>query len=90
MQNKRINNKGFVLIETLAVTVFAASIFFFLFKSVAPLMGYYNTRMEQMGNIDAIFNNYNVRKFLYRDEYFNNKSTANDSKSIKSLPNGYT
>jgi len=73
----RINSKGFILIETLAVTVFAASIFVFLFKSVAPLMGYYNTRMEQMGNIDSVFNNYTLRKFIYRDEYFNNASEEN-------------
>ena len=90
MDFRRINSKGFVLIETLAVTVFAASIFFFLFKSVAPLMGYYNNRVEQMGNVDAIFNTYNVRKFLYRDEYFNNASAANDNKAIKNLPKGYT
>jgi hypothetical protein len=79
----RINSKGFILIETLAVTVFAASIFVFLFKSVAPLMGYYNTRMEQMGNIDSVFNNYTLRKFIYRDEYFNNPSAQNFNSSNK-------
>ena len=81
----RINKKGFILIETLAVTVFAASIFVFLFKSVAPLLGYYNNRMEQLGNIDSVFNNYNLRKFVYRDEYFNNNSSDNNNVAIKNL-----
>jgi hypothetical protein len=68
-----LNRKGFVLIETLAVTVFAATIFVFLFKSVVPIMSIYDAKVDQIGNIDAVYNNYLVRKFLYNDEYYNNR-----------------
>ena len=49
-----LNKKGFVLIETLAVTVFAATIFVFLFKSVVPIMGIYDTKIDQIGAVIPI------------------------------------
>ena len=74
-----LNKKGFVLIETLAVTVFAATIFVFLFKSVVPIMSIYDAKVDQIGNIDAVYNNYLIRKFLYNDEYYNNRGGGNQS-----------
>lgn len=74
-----LNRKGFVLIETLAVTVFAATIFVFLFKSVVPIMSIYDAKVDQIGNIDAVYNNYLVRKFLYNDEYYNNRGGGNQA-----------
>ena len=79
-----LNKKGFVLIETLAVTIFAATIFVFLFKSVVPIMGIYDAKIDEIGNIDAVYNNYNLRKFLYNDECYNNKCDGN-SDAIKNL-----
>ena len=63
-----LNKKGFVLVETLSVTIFAATIFVFLFKSVVPIMGIYDAKIDEIGNIDAVYNNYNIRKYLYNDE----------------------
>ena len=72
-----LNKKGFVLIETLSVTIFAATIFVFLFKSVVPIMGIYDTKIDQVGNIDAAYNNYHIRQMVYKDECFNNKCDGN-------------
>jgi competence protein ComGC len=38
---KRINQKGFVLLETLIVTVFVMSIFVFVYRNSVPMMGQY-------------------------------------------------
>ncbi len=72
-----LNKKGFVLIETLSVTIFAATIFVFLFKSVVPIMGLYDTKIDQLGNIDAAYNNYHVRQLVYDDDCFNNTCEGN-------------
>ena len=79
-----LNKKGFVLIETLAVTVFAATIFVFLFKSVVPIMSIYDTKIDQIGNIDAAYNNYHIRQLVYNDDCFNNKCDGNQD-AIKNL-----
>ena len=79
-----LNKKGFVLIETLAVTVFAATIFVFLFKSVVPIMGIYDAKIDQIGNIDAAYNNYHIRQLVYNDECFNKKCDGNED-AIKNL-----
>ena len=79
-----LNKKGFVLIETLAVTVFAATIFVFLFKSVIPIMSIYDAKIDQIGNIDAAYNNYHIRQLVYNDECFNNKCDGNED-AIKNL-----
>ena len=72
-----LNKKGFVLIETLSVTIFAATIFVFLFRSVVPIMGIYDTKIDQLGNIDAAYNNYHVRQLVYDDDCFNNTCDGN-------------
>jgi len=79
-----LNKKGFVLVETLSVTIFAATIFVFLFKSVVPIMGIYDAKIDEIGNIDAVYNNYNIRKYLYNDECYNNKCDGNTD-AIKNL-----
>ncbi len=79
-----LNKKGFVLIETLSVTVFAATIFVFLFKSVVPIMSIYDTKIDQIGNIDAAYSNYHIRQMIYNDECFNNKCDDNQD-AIKNI-----
>lgn len=52
--NKFINNKGFVLVETLVVSVFVVTVFTFLYINVLPLIGSY----EEEVNYDSIDTKY--------------------------------
>jgi hypothetical protein len=36
-------------------------------------MGIYDTKIDQIGNIDAVYNNYHVRKMIYNDDCYNNR-----------------
>lgn len=52
--NKIMNNKGFVLVETLVVSVFVVTVFTFLYINVIPLVGSY----EEEENYDSIDTKY--------------------------------
>lgn len=52
--NKIMNNKGFVLVETLVVSVFVVTVFTFLYINVIPLVGGY----EEEENYDSIDTKY--------------------------------
>ena len=49
---KKLNNGGFVLVETLIVSVFVMSIFSILYNNFFPLMGEYEKR-EVYVDVDA-------------------------------------
>ena len=51
---KRIKQKGFVLLETLIVTVFVMSIFVFVYRSSVPMMGQYE-KMQNFDDIDSVY-----------------------------------
>lgn len=68
--NKFINNKGFVLVETLVVSVFVVTVFTFLYINVLPLIGSY----EEEVNYDSIDTKYignlarnNLKHYLSND-----------------------
>ena len=44
MKNKRLNNSGFVLVETLIVAVAVSAIFAMVFKHFYPIIGEYERR----------------------------------------------
>ena len=67
-----INKKGFVLTETLVVTVFLVSIFTFIYVSIVPLMGKYEDMTNRKANIDIVYKLYAIRKMIYKD---NNRSS---------------
>ena len=67
-----MNKKGFVLTETIIVTVFIVTIFTFVFSSVFPLIGTYEDLAEREENIDILYKLYNIRKMI------NNDSSKND------------
>lgn len=58
------NNKGFVLTETLVVTVFLVTIFTFIYVSIIPLMGRYEDLISRERDIDVVYKLYNIRKML--------------------------
>ena len=63
-----LNKKGFVLTETLMVTVFIVTIFTFIYTSIIPLFGRYRDMAEREQNIDIIYKLYGIRKFIKADK----------------------
>ncbi len=51
---KRLNNKGFILVETLIVAVFIMTIFVFVYRNSIPMMGQYE-KMETFDDIDSVY-----------------------------------
>lgn len=88
---KKLNSKGFVLMETLIVAVFVVSIFTFLYSTMVPLTAYYESRNIQENNLGNLYKVYNIRNHIYKydmeryDSIFqNNYGTYNCSLSSKS------
>lgn len=54
---KKMNNKGFALVETLIVSVFVMGIFTVMFTNFLPMMGEYEKR-EKYDDIDSVYNTY--------------------------------
>ena len=75
------NKKGFVLTETLVVTVFLIAIFTFVYVSIIPLFGKYEDMAYRDADIDIVYKLYSIRKMIANDS---NKDTilANEFKRI--------
>lgn len=70
-----MNKKGFVLIETLVVTIFTLFIFTVLYNSVVPLLGKYE-ELSFYDDVDTTYDLYHVRKMVLRDtNYLGIKTT---------------
>lgn len=73
---KKINNKGFMLAELLAVTVVILVIFTAIYINFYPTMGEYENRISY-NDIDSTYDSYYFKVFLLK--YFDsNKTTEND------------
>ena len=62
-----MNKKGFVLTETLMVTVFIIVIFTFVYTAVIPLFGIYRDKADRENNIDIAYKLYHIRKMIKQD-----------------------
>lgn len=62
------NNKGFVLVETLVVTVFVAAVFSVIYINFYPLVGEYERR-EFYDDIDSKYGAYWIKVFAQRASY---------------------
>ncbi len=71
---KKLNNKGFVLVETLIVSVFLVTIFSILYNNFYPLMGEYERR-ESFDDIDSKYAIYWIKRMV-QDSYYNLDKTA--------------
>lgn len=67
-KNKALNNKGFVLAETLIVAVSISVMFALVFKNFYPLMGEYEVR-ENYDDIDSKYGTYWIKKFIQSCDY---------------------
>lgn len=63
MKKRKLNRGGFVLVETLVVTVFVMSIFSILYNNFYPLMGEYEKR-EVYDEVDAKYATYWIKKMI--------------------------
>lgn len=68
-----MNKKGFVLIETLVVTIFALFIFSVLYNSAVPLLGRYK-ELSYYDDLDTTYDLYYIRKFVVNDLNYKNIS----------------
>ena len=65
---KKINSSGFVLAETLVVTVFLMAIFAMLYSSFLPLAGEYEKR-ENYDNVDGKYAVYWIKRMIEDSSY---------------------
>jgi len=71
------DNKGFVMTETLVVTVFLVTIFTFIYVSIIPLMGKYEDMISREKDIEILYKLYHIRKMIFSDP--NRESITNTS-----------
>ena len=78
---KKINKKGFVMAETIIVSVFVMTIVSFLIMNALPLIGEY----ERIANYDTLESKYNanlIRKMILMSD---EKSDAGERKVYKDV-----
>ncbi len=63
----KINKKGFVLAETLVVTVFVMLIFTIIYANFYPIWGKYQER-EFFDDVDSKYNSYWMKRFIQDDK----------------------
>ena len=80
---KKINSSGFVLAETLVVTVFLMVIFSMIYASFLPLVGEYEKR-ENYDNVDGKYGVYWIKRMIEDSSY-----NIPDSKSNYIKDKGY-
>lgn len=61
---KKLNNQGYMLIETLLVSVFILSIFTLLYTNIFPLVGDYD-RYKDYNSVESTYISHWVRKFAH-------------------------
>lgn len=63
---KRLNNKGFALVETLVCAIFVVAIFLILFENYVPLMAKFN-RSEKYDDLDSKYISFYIKTFIESD-----------------------
>lgn len=63
---KKLNNKGFALVETLIVSVFVMGIVTMLFTNYYPMIGEYEKR-ENYDDIDSVYKTYYIKNLIERN-----------------------
>lgn len=65
---KKFNNQGFVLVETLVVSVFVMAIFSIIYINFYPLMGEYEKR-EVYDDVDGKYAAYWMKRLIQNDSF---------------------
>lgn len=74
---KKLNNKGFVMTETLVVAVFIMSIFAIMYNNYFPLIGEYERR-EVFDDIDGKYAAFWVKRFIQHDSFVVSSTMINN------------
>ncbi len=77
---KKINSSGFILAETLVVTVFLMAIFAMMYSSFMPLVGEYEKR-ENYDTVDGKYAVYWIKRMIEDPSYNIPSSKAEDIKN---------
>ena len=81
---KKLDNKGFVLAETLVVTVFIMTIFTILYNNFFPLIGEYEKR-EHYDDVDSKYQVFWLKNFAQHSNFqFPNLASSNGYKEYNS------
>ena len=62
----KVDNKGFVIVETIIVAVFIIGICTFLFANFLPLIGDYE-RISNYDDLDSKYKTHEIRKMILRE-----------------------
>ena len=81
---KKINNRGFILAETLIVAVFLMVIFAMIYANFYPMIGEYEKR-ENYDDVDGKYTAYWIKKMIESEDY---QFRADDYRMLNRL--GYT
>mgnify|MGYP005606583295 CR=1 FL=1 len=84
MKKGKLNSKGFVLVETLIVSVFIAAIFAILYNNFYPLMGEYEKR-EVYDDIDGKYATYWIKRIIQQKNKW--EIYVSERKKIKIMHN---
>lgn len=80
-----MNKKGFVLAETLVVTIFVLLIFTILYNNAVPLLGRYQ-QLSYYDDLDMTYDLYHIRKLVESDT--NYETIVNSNYTILQCSNG--
>ena len=75
---KKVNSKGFILAETLVVTVFVMIMFIFMYRNAVPLTAEYKRR-ENYDDVETVYAANEIKKLVMMDPAFS--SWANEVKT---------
>lgn len=59
-----LNNKAYVLTETLVVTTFLIGLFTFVYISIIPLTGKYEDKIKRLSDVDIVYKLYHLKKMV--------------------------
>lgn len=85
MNLKKLNSKGFVLAETLVVTVFLMLIFTMIYSYFYPLIGEYEKR-ENYDDVDSVYSIYWLKRMIEDPSY---SITTNQDKKYNFQNNAF-
>lgn len=60
---KRVKNRGFILVETMVVSIFVMAIFVFVYRNSIPMMGRYQ-RLNRYDDLDGVYAANMVKKMV--------------------------
>ncbi len=66
-----MNKKGFVLMETLVVTIFTLFTFTILYNTIVPLLGKY-TELSYYNDVDTTYDLFHLKKLIVNDTNYPN------------------